>query len=151
MDASLIYSQLINFGDFEAESYDEIPAACYSSMNTNSFIYNNGSNNSSDIYNTLELYNKTYLNCHQPLSAEYNLIYPHQGYVLKSSLTTDTQLTSDRDEALHHVMIEQQKENYGWLYHDSLNTTAYSSQLKTSRTCASPNVCTLIFIALCLM
>lgn len=151
MDASLICSQLISFGDFEAESYDEIPAACYSSMNTNYFIYNNGSNNSSDIYNALQLYNKIYLDCHQSLSAEYNLIYPRQGYILKSPLTTDNQLTSDRDETLHHVMIEQQKESYDWLYHDSLNTTAYSSQLKTSCTCASPSVNTLIFIALCLM
>ncbi|ORE09571.1 hypothetical protein BCV72DRAFT_222887 [Rhizopus microsporus var. microsporus] len=106
MDSPLIYSQLINLEDSEAESSDEL---------SSKFIAKDDDvDDPTAIYDTLDSYNKLYLNCLQPY--EYNN-HPFDKPILKDAIICDAPLGIAYDDSLQQT-IDQQKESYSWIYND---------------------------------
>ncbi|KAG1144593.1 hypothetical protein G6F37_001177 [Rhizopus arrhizus] len=131
----MLYSQLIHLGDSETESSDETSDLCYSSIRP---LDSDNSNNISNIYETLDSYNKAYLTYLQPLStADQFMIHPYQSSLFKSPLISDVQLGFDHDSALQQTVMDQQKESYSWLYHDPVDAFIANQQPELTSTYVS--------------
>lgn len=141
----MLYSQLIHLGDSETESSDETSDLCYSSIRP---LDSDNSNNVSNIYETLDSYNKAYLTYLQPLStADQFMIHPYQSSLFKSPLISDVQLGFDHDSALQQTVMDQQKESYSWLYHDPVDAFIANQQPELTSTYVSLSVS---FLLVCL-
>lgn len=125
MDSPLIYSQLINLEDSETEGSDDL---------SSKFITKDNDDDPTTIYDTLDSYNKLYLNCLQPY--EYNN-HPLDKPILKDAIICDAPLGIAYDDSLQQT-IDQQKESYSWIYNDPLDNIVKSPG--NSRTYVNLNV-----------